>query len=194
MNTRKILPLFIVPAVSIILACAHAFQDTTNFTGPELKNYKKIVVLPFANQIDEYYVESLEKMWRGIDVVPLEKVRNWLEIQSIQSNRIDRALLRKIKTRFGADAVVKGTINSHYFSPLKPKDSFTHMTLHLTVYLVDLTTYETVACYHSEGWRRAFHSYRASDPEKYYRSLRYIASGNVKGLMELARTSGHLGK
>ena len=122
----------------------------------------------------------------------MEKLLQKFKLKEVQSNRVNRTTLREIREQFGADAVVKGTINSHYFAPLYPKDNDTRMTIHLTVYLVDLNSFETVACYHNEGWRRAFHNYRGSDPEKYYKSLSSISSGNVKGLVQLARSSGHL--
>jgi hypothetical protein len=46
-----------------------------------------------------------------------------------------------------------------------------------------------VACYHNEGWRPTFYEQGLGVPESYYKSLRYIAAGNVKGLVELARTA-----
>jgi len=123
-------------------------------------------------------------------VVPLEKLENEFNFRKTRSNF--RQTLKEIRNKFGADAVVRGVIKSHYFTPLYSRDFDTRMTMHLTIYMIDLESLETVACYHSEGWQRAYHYQRVGNPENYYQSFRRIASDNVQGLLSLARSSGHL--
>ena len=182
----------IVIVVLSTIGCVHAIKDETNFTSPGLRTYRTIVVLPFApvgSLIDTYFAEALDEYWSGVMVIPPETLLAKFNHEDRKSFREAGYSIKDIGEPFGADAVTWAAISTHMFSPNNQiYDSRTRRIYHLTTYLVDLKTHDTLACYHSEGSMLAY----ASKANYYAEEKRRIVATNVSGLLKLARASGHL--
>lgn len=171
------------------LGCVHAIKDETNFTGPELRTYSTIVVRPFASgrsRIDTYFAEALNEYWPAVVVIPPETVLTKFDSEDIKSFGEAHYSTKDVGEAFGADAVAWAVISTHAFAPYY--DANARRIVHLTTYLVDLNTHDTVACYHSEGSILV----HATDAEYRAEQNRRMAAANVRGLLELAKASGHL--
>ena len=196
-KTVEIAAVMIVIVATSLTGCFQAIKDETNFTRPELRNYKTIVVLPFGPKesgIDSYYSKALTEHWPQATIITPDSVLARFDLEDSRSFRKARLSLEEIGLTFGADAVVEGVINTHFFTPLNKYESLSQFVVHLTVYVVDLKTSETVACYHNEKTTRT--SASRYNPTKetplYNRVSEDLATDNARGLAKLAYASGHL--
>jgi hypothetical protein len=187
----------IVAAIIITMSqagCFQAIKDETNFTRPELGSYRTIVVLPFCAReagIDGHYCKALEEHWLRATIVTSDSVLARFGLDVGRSLNEARLSFQEIGLAFGADAVIKGIVESHPITPLNKQQGLSQLVMHLRVYVVDLTTNETVACYQNEKTIQTTYD-RAKERLFHYSVFKNIATENAQGLARLAYSSGHM--
>ncbi len=163
------------------LQCHQLIIDETNFSRPSLARCRTIAVPASSYFGDMYLAETLTNIWPGIEVVGPDSIAARLEVKGTMS-------LREI----GADAVILQSVSTHHFSPSGQYfDPRTRTVVHITTFVVDLTTNDTLACYHNEG---SYWTYTSNNGDYQQKKLERIVKANIKGLVKLAKSSDHLSR
>ncbi|MGD8923175.1 MAG: hypothetical protein PVH24_07980 [Candidatus Zixiibacteriota bacterium] len=176
-NTKSVIVILFIGLTTS--QCNHLIKDETNFSQPALARCRTIAVPASSHYVDMYLPEALAELWPGVVVLGPDSVAAGLKAKGTTS-------LREI----GADAVVLQSASVHYYSPTDDYfDPRRRAIIDITTYVVELATNDTLACYHNQG------SYRTDlwDPGDYHRKFfGKIVKNNIRGLVELAISSGHL--
>jgi hypothetical protein len=176
-NTKSIIVILFIGLTTS--QCNHLIKDETNFSQPALARCRTIAVPASSHYVDMYLPEALAELWPGVVVLGPDSVAAGLKAKGTTS-------LREI----GADAVVLQSASVHYYTQGDSYFDSRHRTIiDLTTYVVNLATNDTVACFHNQG---SYLTYFWDEGEYHSEYFRRLVRKNVRGLLNLAVSSGHL--